>query len=223
MTPIHEYLVSGLLPEDLKESRKIRVKAPQYKLIRGSLYRRSFYTPWLRYVASPQTDNIVKEIHEGSCSFNAEPQLMVLRITKQGYYWPSIRRTLHEMGRSKTYEHYKRKACREIRMGTRSVQIRSAMNNQLEGQKAFLRRAHGNNEPYKKQLARSQQGWVDDLTQILWVHRTLPINSQKETPFSLTYGSKAIIPISKNNVAKDDRGGIKEVEKRSKSKEYKPS
>ncbi|GJT43140.1 reverse transcriptase domain-containing protein [Tanacetum coccineum] len=38
MTPIHEYLVSGLLLEDLKEARKIRVKAPQYKLIRGSLY-----------------------------------------------------------------------------------------------------------------------------------------------------------------------------------------
>ncbi|GJT40027.1 hypothetical protein Tco_0674274 [Tanacetum coccineum] len=102
------------------------------------------------------------------------------------------RRTLHEMGRSKTYDHYKRKACREIRMGTRSVQIRSATNNQLEGQKAFSR-------------------------------RTLPINSQKETPFSLTYGSEAIIPISKNNVAKDDRGRKKEVEKRSKSKEYKPS
>nr|GEU80190.1 reverse transcriptase domain-containing protein [Tanacetum cinerariifolium] len=52
MTPIHEYLVNGLLPEDLKESRKIRVKAPQYKLIRGSLYQRSIYTLWLRCVAS---------------------------------------------------------------------------------------------------------------------------------------------------------------------------
>ncbi|GJZ03070.1 hypothetical protein Tco_0521031 [Tanacetum coccineum] len=92
MTPIHEYLVSGLLPEDPKESRKIRVKAPQYKLIRGSLYRRSFYTPWLRCVASPQTDDIVKEIHEGSCDFNAEPRSMVVRITKQGYYWSSMYR-----------------------------------------------------------------------------------------------------------------------------------
>ncbi|GJX06008.1 reverse transcriptase domain-containing protein [Tanacetum coccineum] len=70
MTPIHEYLVSGLLPEDLKEYRKIRVKAPQYKLIRGNLYRRSFYTSWHHYVASPQTDDIVKE----------------------GYYWPSMHR-----------------------------------------------------------------------------------------------------------------------------------
>ncbi|GJX76245.1 reverse transcriptase domain-containing protein [Tanacetum coccineum] len=41
MTPIHEYLVSDVLPEDPKESRKIRVKAPQYKQIRGSLYRRA--------------------------------------------------------------------------------------------------------------------------------------------------------------------------------------
>ncbi|GJW52097.1 reverse transcriptase domain-containing protein [Tanacetum coccineum] len=40
MTLIHEYLVSVLLPEDPKESRKVRVKAPQYKMIRGSLYQR---------------------------------------------------------------------------------------------------------------------------------------------------------------------------------------
>ncbi|GJW60890.1 retrovirus-related pol polyprotein from transposon TNT 1-94 [Tanacetum coccineum] len=85
MTPIYEYLVSGLLPEDPKESRKIKVKEPQYKLIRGSL--------------------------------------------------------------------------------------------------------------------------------------TPPRNSQKETPFSLTYCFEAIIPISKNNVAKDDRGRIKKVDKRRESKE----
>ncbi|GKA49108.1 reverse transcriptase domain-containing protein [Tanacetum coccineum] len=37
MNPIHEYLLSGLLPEDTKEARKIRIQAPQYKLIRGNL------------------------------------------------------------------------------------------------------------------------------------------------------------------------------------------
>nr|GEZ29152.1 reverse transcriptase domain-containing protein [Tanacetum cinerariifolium] len=90
MTHIHEYLVSGLLPKDPKESRKIKVKAPQYKLIRGNLYRRSFYTPWRCCVASPQIDDIVKEVHEGSCGFNVEPRSMVVRITKQGYYWPAM-------------------------------------------------------------------------------------------------------------------------------------
>ncbi|GJW44898.1 reverse transcriptase domain-containing protein [Tanacetum coccineum] len=33
MDPIHEYLLSGLLPEDTREARKIRIHAPQYKLI----------------------------------------------------------------------------------------------------------------------------------------------------------------------------------------------
>nr|GEW61707.1 reverse transcriptase domain-containing protein [Tanacetum cinerariifolium] len=39
-----------------------------------------------------KTDKIIKEIHEGFCGFNAEPRLMVVRITKQGYYWPSMHR-----------------------------------------------------------------------------------------------------------------------------------
>ncbi|GJT62133.1 reverse transcriptase domain-containing protein [Tanacetum coccineum] len=33
MDPIHEYLLSGLLPEDTREARKIKIQAQQYKLI----------------------------------------------------------------------------------------------------------------------------------------------------------------------------------------------
>ncbi|GJX68380.1 reverse transcriptase domain-containing protein [Tanacetum coccineum] len=94
MTPIHEYLLSGLLPEDPKESRKIRIKAPQYKMIKGSLYKKSFYTSWLRCIAPPNTNDVIKEIHEGSYGFNTEPRSMVVRITKQGYYWPSMHRDI---------------------------------------------------------------------------------------------------------------------------------
>ncbi|GJY48606.1 hypothetical protein Tco_0438562 [Tanacetum coccineum] len=49
--------------------------------------------------------------------------------------------------------------------------------------------------------------------------RTLLRNSLNETPFILTYGSEAIIPISENDVAKDNRGRIKEVDKTKESKE----
>ncbi|GKB39806.1 reverse transcriptase domain-containing protein [Tanacetum coccineum] len=161
ITHIHEYLVSGLLPEDPKESRKIRVKAPQYKLIKGKIHR-----------------------------------------------------TLHEMGRSKTPDRYKRKACRKIHMGIhlcKELKIRQSFSLITEHAKIM--------NHIEKQLAQSQQGWMDNLAQVLWIHRTLLRNSQKETPFSLTYGSKAIIPISETNVTKDDRGRIKEVEKRRGSKE----
>ncbi|GKB30083.1 hypothetical protein Tco_0869484 [Tanacetum coccineum] len=50
--------------EDSKESRKIRIKAPQYKLSRGSLYKKSYYTPWLRCIAPPKTNDVIKEIHK---------------------------------------------------------------------------------------------------------------------------------------------------------------
>nr|GEZ08774.1 hypothetical protein [Tanacetum cinerariifolium] len=71
----------------------------------------------------------------------------------------------------------------------------------------------------EKKLTQSQQGWVDDLPQVLWIHKTLPRNNQKDTPFSLTYGSKATISTVKSNVAKDDKGRTKEVTKRKESKE----
>ncbi|GJY50763.1 reverse transcriptase domain-containing protein [Tanacetum coccineum] len=39
------------------------------------------------------------------------------------------------------------------------------------------------------------QGWVDELPHVLWAHRTTPKSSNGETPFSLTYGFEAIVPI----------------------------
>ncbi|GJY25165.1 reverse transcriptase domain-containing protein [Tanacetum coccineum] len=195
MTPIHEYLVSGLLPEDPKESRKIKVKAPQYKLIRGKLYRRSFYTPWLRCVASPHTDDIVKEVHEAPGGFKFLA-IAVEHSTK--------------IGRSKTPDRYKRKACRKIRMGIR-FKVMQSFSPITKHTKIM--------NHIKKQLAQSQKGRVDNLAQVLWIHRTHPRNSQKETPFSLTYKFEAIIPISETNVTKDDRRRIKEIDKRRGNKE----
>nr|GEU72578.1 hypothetical protein [Tanacetum cinerariifolium] len=71
----------------------------------------------------------------------------------------------------------------------------------------------------KKLLTRSQQGWADNLPQVLWIHKTLPRNNQKVTLFSLTYGSEAIILTVKSNVAKDERERTKEVTKRKEIKE----
>ncbi|GJT17568.1 hypothetical protein Tco_0876274 [Tanacetum coccineum] len=95
MNPIHEYLLSGLVPEDSKESKKIKIKAPQYKLIRGSLYKKSFYTPWLRCIAPPKTDDVIKEIHEGFFAvFNWSHVNGGPGHKARDYYWPSMLKTL---------------------------------------------------------------------------------------------------------------------------------
>ncbi|GKE53673.1 reverse transcriptase domain-containing protein, partial [Tanacetum coccineum] len=44
-------------------------------------------------------------------------------------------------------------------------------------------------------LGMTHQAWVDELLQVLWAHSTTPKSSNGETPFSLVYGSEAVIPI----------------------------
>ncbi|GJX02494.1 reverse transcriptase domain-containing protein [Tanacetum coccineum] len=234
MTPIHEYLLSGLLPEDRKESRKIRIKAPQYKLIKGSLYKKYFYTPLFCCIAPPKTNDVIKEIHEGSCGFNTEPCSMVFRITKQGYYWPSmhidVSRVIQDCEKCKVQSAVKKRAeIGAIASGNAwpfgVPQIISSKDDKyfkerplqrIENHTIFLPITEHMEimSRIEKQPARSQQGWVDDLSQVLWVHRTLPRNNQKETPFSLTYGSEAIFLTVKSIVAKDDRGRTNEMTKR---------
>nr|GEX43194.1 reverse transcriptase domain-containing protein [Tanacetum cinerariifolium] len=48
MTPIIEYLRDETLPNNQKDASKLRIKARQYELLKGILYRRSYLKPWLR-------------------------------------------------------------------------------------------------------------------------------------------------------------------------------
>ncbi|GJU69185.1 reverse transcriptase domain-containing protein [Tanacetum coccineum] len=244
MTPTHEYLLSGLLPEDPKESRKIIIKAPQYKLIKGNLYKNSFYTPFLRCIAPPKTNDVIKEIHEGSCGFNTEPHSMVFRMAKQGYYWPSmhidVSRVIQDCEKCKEQSVVKKRAeTGAIASGNAwpfshwGVNILGPLSTAPRGLK-FLAVAieHSTKwieaKPLTTISARHVEIFVWDYVVCrfgvpyiisLKDDKTLLRDNQEETPFSLTYGSEAIIPIVKSIVAKDDRGRTKEMTKRKESKE----
>ncbi|XP_071705171.1 uncharacterized protein [Rutidosis leptorrhynchoides] len=45
----------------------------------------------------------------------------------------------------------------------------------------------------KARLSKHRQGWVDELQHVLWAHRTTPKDSTNETPFSMVYGTEAVI------------------------------
>ncbi|XP_021975373.1 uncharacterized protein LOC110870505 [Helianthus annuus] len=45
----------------------------------------------------------------------------------------------------------------------------------------------------KARLGTARRGWVNKLPSILWAHRTMPKTSTGETPFSLVFGTKAVI------------------------------
>ncbi|GJR50992.1 reverse transcriptase domain-containing protein [Tanacetum coccineum] len=50
-------------------------------------------------------------------------------------------------------------------------------------------------EGMERRLGKAHQAWIGELPQVLWAHRTMPKSSNGETPFSLVYGSEAVIPI----------------------------
>nr|GEV57280.1 reverse transcriptase domain-containing protein [Tanacetum cinerariifolium] len=49
-------------------------------------------------------------------------------------------------------------------------------------------------EGIKSRLGEGNKNWVEELPHVLWAHRTMIKSSHGDTPFSLTYGTEAVIP-----------------------------
>ena len=47
----------------------------------------------------------------------------------------------------------------------------------------------------KRRLDDAKGRWVEELPHILWTYRTTPRKSTRKTPFSMTYGVEAVIPL----------------------------
>ena len=47
----------------------------------------------------------------------------------------------------------------------------------------------------KKRLDDAKEKWVEELPHVFWTYRTTPRQSTGETPFSMTYGAEAVIPL----------------------------
>ena len=50
----------------------------------------------------------------------------------------------------------------------------------------------------KKRLDDAKGRWVEELPHVLWTYRTIPQRSSRETPFAMTYGVEAVIPLEIN-------------------------
>ncbi|XP_071714714.1 uncharacterized protein [Rutidosis leptorrhynchoides] len=89
MKPLREYMELGILPEDKKRSKK---DPDQSTIIQDACTKKSFLTPWLRYVGPNQASMIIRKMHEGICGLHSGPRSIVAKMLRMGYYWP----TMHE-------------------------------------------------------------------------------------------------------------------------------
>nr|GEV44718.1 reverse transcriptase domain-containing protein [Tanacetum cinerariifolium] len=258
MTQLVDYLKRGVLPGDKKEARKLRLKARQYELMDGVLYRRSFLTPWLRCIGPLQVEYVMREIHEGSCSMHAGPRSVVAKAIQLGYYWPIMHKDARDMIRkcsdcqihrpitkhpkqpltpiTAPWPFYKwgidiagpflegpgnvkkfiwdnivcrfgipgeiisdngkqfsdnpfKDWCDKLNITQRFASVKHPQSNRLvERANRSLR------EGIKSRLGEGNKNWVEELPHVLWAYRTMTKSSHGDTPFSLTYGTKAVVP-----------------------------
>ncbi|GJY02719.1 reverse transcriptase domain-containing protein, partial [Tanacetum coccineum] len=270
MTLIIAYLKDGTIPGDKKEARKLRIKARQYELLKGVLYRRSFLKSWIRYIGPLQAEYVIREIHEGSCSMHAGPRSMVAKAMRLEYYWPTMHRDARDMIRAcndfqihhpvprnpqqsltpitAPWPFYKwgidiagpfpegpgkvkkfvwdnnvcrfglpgeiisnngkqfndnpvTDWCEKLNIAQCFASVKHPQSNRL------VERANRSlGEGIKVRLDEGNKNWTEELPRVLWAHRTMIKSSHGDTPFSLTYGTEAVIPAEIGMPIYHDRG-----------------
>ena len=92
MEPIWDYIIDGRLPDDPKEAAKIRTRSARFTNHKGSLYKRGFFTPFLKCIVGKDTEYVLREVHEGICGNHIGARALAGKVLRQGYYWPTILR-----------------------------------------------------------------------------------------------------------------------------------
>nr|GEY97386.1 reverse transcriptase domain-containing protein [Tanacetum cinerariifolium] len=208
MTQIMEYLKEGTLPGDRKEARKLRIKARQYELLEGVLYRRSFITSWLRCVGPLQAEYVIREIHEGSCNLYAGPRSMVVKDIRLGYYWLTLHWDAQDMirlGKVKFFivalDYFTKWIEAKAVVTITGIHVKKFVWDNIVCR--FVKHLLSNGlierenqslgERIRAYLGEGNKNWVEELSHVLRAHRTMIKSSHVDTPFSLTYGTEAVI------------------------------
>ena len=90
MLPIIRYLKEGTLPADRAEAHKLRIGASRFQLLGGILYKMGFSRPHLRCLSSEEANYVIREVHEGVCENHSGARSLAHKLTRAGYYWPSL-------------------------------------------------------------------------------------------------------------------------------------
>nr|GEX80120.1 reverse transcriptase domain-containing protein [Tanacetum cinerariifolium] len=217
MTELVNYLKEGTLPTDEKEARKIRLKARQYEFIEGILYKQSFLTPWLRCVGPLQAEypfykwgiDIAGPFPEGPGKvkfliiamdyftkwIEAKAVATITDRKVKKFVWDNIvcrfgipGEIISDNGKQFADNPFK-DCCDKLNITQHFASVKHPRSNGL------VERANRSlGEGIKARLGEGNKNWVDELPHVLWAYRTMVKSSHGDTPFSLTYGTEAVIP-----------------------------
>ncbi|GJV70845.1 reverse transcriptase domain-containing protein [Tanacetum coccineum] len=223
MTPIIEYLKDGTLPGDRKEASKLRIKARQYELLEGVLYRRSFLQTAVFGGQAMHREYYWSSLHRDARdmirAFGPFPEGLgkvkflivamdyftkwieakaVATITGnqvKKFVWDNIvcrfglpGEIISDNGKQFSDNPFK-DWCEKLNIAQRFASVKHPQSNGL------VERANRSlGEGIKARLGEGNKNWIEELPHVLWAHRTMIKSSHGDTPFSLTYGTEAVIP-----------------------------
>ena len=91
-TPLVSYLKNGVLSARKKVTRKLKVQATRFVLIKDVLYKRGFSYPYLRCLGPEEADYVMREVHEGICGNHSGLWSLVHKLIRARYYWPTMQK-----------------------------------------------------------------------------------------------------------------------------------
>ena len=92
ITPLVSYLKKGALLDDKEATRKLKVQATQFIIIKDDLYKKGFSHPYLRCLSPEEVNYVVREVHKGICGNHSKSRSLVHKLIRVGYYWPTMQK-----------------------------------------------------------------------------------------------------------------------------------
>ncbi|RDX73535.1 Retrovirus-related Pol polyprotein, partial [Mucuna pruriens] len=197
------------------EALKITKEAAKYTLPGQHLYRRGFSFPLLRCLEDEELAYVIKEVHEGVCDTHIGGRALASKIARAGYYWPTLRRDCLEYvkkcnkcqkfaeGHKAPPEHYFTKWIEaELVASITTERIKRFYWKKIICRFGILAEIVSDNGTQFASkgtvefcIEETKGRWAEELPQVLWSYHTTPHSTTNETPFRLTFGTEAIIPI----------------------------
>uniref|UniRef100_A0A2N9IQQ3 RNA-directed DNA polymerase n=1 Tax=Fagus sylvatica TaxID=28930 RepID=A0A2N9IQQ3_FAGSY len=190
MSPIIRYLREGTLPADRTEAHKLRIRASHFRLLGGILYKMGFSRPHLRCLSPEEANYVIREVHEGICGNHSKG-----KGTTGGNHAHNLTLALRTMGTRHhgTLGNNFRKECQEFPSG-RPSSVDSGFHIHKLMVKSKLQTG-----PYSSRLRPGLKGqrvcgWKSFQAYCGHIATTVRTPT-KETPFKLTFGTEAVIPV----------------------------
>jgi len=80
------YLKDEVLPDDIEEARKLRIRAAKFVLMDKVLYKRGFSQTYLRRLTPNKSLYDLRDVHEGACGNHLRARSLVHKMVRAAYY-----------------------------------------------------------------------------------------------------------------------------------------